>query len=140
MDFNDISSITRTSDREREFGITLSDPYFCTSYALIYRAGTPVGSVREAVAGKKIGVQQQTTSFRLAEAMAAGGPVRGRLVSQHRKPGEFAARRAHRFRHYDTSFARAAQLDTRLGNGMDRLELKEILRDNMPESMKDAYK
>jgi hypothetical protein len=40
----------------------------------------------------------------------------------------------------DTSFARSAQLDARLDNGIDRLEIKEFEPSDMPESMKSEQK
>lgn len=58
-------------------------------------------------------------------------------MRQHREPEKCADRIENDFAVTDTSFAHAAQLDTRLGNGMDRLKFKEFERDDLPTSMQD---
>jgi polar amino acid transport system substrate-binding protein len=132
-----ISSITETPEREREFHITFSDSYFCTTHALIFRAGTADGAIAAMIAGKKVGVQSATTNARLAEGLAAGG-VFEVIAFPNTESLENALLGAQiDFGITDTSFARAAQLDTRLGNGMNRLDLKEFAPGDLPASLQD---
>jgi ABC-type amino acid transport substrate-binding protein len=127
-----ISSITKTSLREKKFSIQFTDSYYCTTYALIYRAGTQEGRIRDMVKGKTVGVQRETTSSDLADKLAREGlfsieafdnteSLQNALVASRIDLGVA-----------DTSFAQSAQLDMRLSNGVDRLKLKEFGQDDLP--------
>jgi ABC-type amino acid transport substrate-binding protein len=127
-----ISSITKTSARERKYSIQFTDGYYCTTYALIYQTGTQEGRIRDMVKGKTVGVQRETTSSELAAKLAADGlfrimefdnteGLRNALVGSRVDLGIT-----------DTSFARSAQLDMRLSNGVDRLKFKEFGQDDLP--------
>ena len=115
-----ISTITKTSEREKKFSIQFSDSYYCTTYALIYRAGTQEGQIRDMLKGKTVGVQRETTSADLADKLAKGGvfkiepfdnteSLQNALVASRIDLGVT-----------DTPFAQSAQLGMRLGNGVDR--------------------
>jgi ABC-type amino acid transport substrate-binding protein len=127
-----ISTITKTSQREKKFSIQFSDSYYCTTYALIYRAGTEEGQIRDMVKGKTVGVQRQTTSADLVDKLAGEGlfkiesfdnteSLQNALVASRIDLGVT-----------DTPFARSAQLDMRLSNGVDRLKFKEFGLDDAP--------
>ena len=68
-----ISSITKKAWREKKFPIQFSDPYFCTTHALIYRVDTPEGPISDMMAGKLVGAQRESTNLELAELLADGG-------------------------------------------------------------------
>jgi ABC-type amino acid transport substrate-binding protein len=127
-----ISTITKTSEREKKFSIQFSDSYYCTTYALIYRAGTQEGQIRDMLKGKTVGVQRETTSADLADKLAKGGvfkiepfdnteSLQNALVASRIDLGVT-----------DTPFAQSAQLGMRLGNGVDRLKFKEFGQDDLP--------
>jgi ABC-type amino acid transport substrate-binding protein len=129
-----ISSITKTSRREKKFSIQFTDSYYCTTYALIYRAGTQEGRIRDMVEGKTVGVQRETTSSELADKLVRDGlfsieafdnteSLRDALVASRIDLGVT-----------DTPFAQSAQLDLRLSNGVDRLKFKEFGQDDLPLS------
>jgi len=132
-----ISSITRTAYREQNVPIAFSDSYFCTTHALIYRAGTPEGDIGDIIAGKTVGAQRETTNSHLAELLNERDlfKLEPFANTESLKNALMASRID--FAVTDTSFAHAAQLDTRLGNGMDRLTFKEFERDDLPPSMQD---
>ena len=126
-----ISTITKTSQREKKFSIQFSDSYYCTTYALIYRAGTQDGQIREMLKGKTVGVQRETTSADLADKLARGGlfkiepfdnteSLQNALVASKIDLGVT-----------DTPFAQSAQLGMRLPNGVDRLMFKEFGQDDL---------
>ena len=114
-----ISSITHTKERERENGIAFTVGYFCTGHSLIYPVDTPDGSILHLIAGKKVGVQDQTTNASLAKALANGNLFEVVIfpTTEALRNALLAARMAPRidFAIADTSFARAVQLSTRLG-------------------------
>lgn len=130
-----ISSITKTSQRETKFSIQFTDSYYCTTYALIYRAGTQEGRIRDMVKGKTVGVQRETTSWELADKLARDGlfsieayddteSLQNALVASRIDLGVT-----------DTSFAQSAQLSTRLmSSGVDRLKFKAFGQDDLPST------
>jgi ABC-type amino acid transport substrate-binding protein len=127
-----ISSITKTSERKEKFSIEFTDSYYCTSYALIYRAGTQEGRIRDMMKGKTVGVQRGTTSSDLAGKLAGDGLF---SIEAFPDPESLqAALVASRidFGLTDTSFAQSAQLDRRLSNDVDQLKFKEFRQDDMP--------
>jgi polar amino acid transport system substrate-binding protein len=126
-----ISSITKTPSRERQFSIKFTDGYYCTTYALIYRAITQEGRIRDMVKGKTVGVQRETTSSGLAGKLAGDGlfsikgfdnmeSLENALVESRIDLGVT-----------DTSLAQSIQLDMRLNNGVDRLKFKEFGQDDL---------
>jgi ABC-type amino acid transport substrate-binding protein len=62
-----ISTITRRPEREEKYSITFSEPYYTTTLSLLYKMGTPIDSIRNAIAGKSIGVMADTTSVNVVE-------------------------------------------------------------------------
>ena len=127
-----ISSISKTPRRERQSSIKFTDSYYCTTYALIHRVGTQDGRIRDMVKGKTVGVQRETTSSDLAGKLAGDGlfsikgfdnmeSLENALVESRIDLGVT-----------DTSFARSAQLDMRLSNGVDRLKFKEFGQEDLP--------
>jgi ABC-type amino acid transport substrate-binding protein len=132
-----ISSITKTAYREQNVPIAFSDSYFCTTHALIYRAGTPEGAIRDMIAGKTVGAQRETTNSQLAETLNEGALFQLELFANTESLKNALIASRIDFAVTDTSFANAAQLDTRLGNGMERLKFKEFEPDDLPLSMQD---
>ncbi len=132
-----ISSITSRAYREDENKIRFSDPYFCTTHALMYRRGTPDGDIADMVMGKIVGAQRNSTNYRLADLLSQGG--RFKLEAFENTESLKNALRASRidFAVTDTSFAQSAQLDTRLSNGVDQIEFKEFGPRDVPPSMQD---
>jgi ABC-type amino acid transport substrate-binding protein len=132
-----ISSITKRAYREEENGITFSNPYFCTTHALMYRAGTPDGAIAAMVAGRIVGAQRDSTNYRLAEALAEHDAFK--LEAFDNTESLKNALRASRidFAVTDTSFAQSVQLDTRLADGVDQIEFKEFGPADMPPFLRD---
>jgi polar amino acid transport system substrate-binding protein len=131
-----ISSITRTSRREKKYSIQFTDSYYCTTYALIYRAGTQEGRIRDMVKGKTVGVQRGTTSADLAERLAGESDFKVEAFDNTESVQNALVAKQIDVGIIDTSFAQSAQLDMRLGNGTDRLKFKEFEQDDLP-SMQD---
>jgi len=67
-----IASVTSRPERERQFGIKFSVPYYQTTLSLIHRADTSIRSVRDALPGKRVGVQDQTTSDAIVTLIEKG--------------------------------------------------------------------
>jgi ABC-type amino acid transport substrate-binding protein len=65
-----ISTITRRTDREQQYRMKFSEPYYCTTQSLLFRDGQAEGSIRQIVAGKKVGVQVGTTGEQLVVKLA----------------------------------------------------------------------
>ena len=129
-----ISSITRRPYREKEFKIEFSDPYFCTTHALVYRPEAIDAPIGEMVAGKIVGAQSNTTNYQLAELLSQDGMFK--LEAFANTESIKNALRAGRidFAVTDTSFAQSAQLDTRLPGGKEQLLYKEFGPQDMPTS------
>jgi len=139
-----ISTLTRTLERERKFHVVFSEPYFCTTYALMYRVGTQDAPIRSMIAGKTVGAQLATTDSRLAKVLLAEMIANG---SRFELKNDYAntedlVQALHRgevdFILVDTAFAYGAQLKSRQ-NRIDRLDFTEFARDDMPKSMQDEY-
>jgi ABC-type amino acid transport substrate-binding protein len=129
-----ISAITKTSWREKKFSIQFSDSYYCTTYALIYRAGAQEGRIRDMIKGKTVGVQRETTSSELVNKLAGDGLFSVEAFDNTESLQNALSRID--FGVTDTSFAQSAQLDMRSSNGVDALKFKEFGQDDLP-SMQD---
>jgi ABC-type amino acid transport substrate-binding protein len=127
-----ISSITKTSRREKKFSIQFTDSYYCTTYALIYRAGTQEDRIRDMVKGKTVGVQRETTSSDLADKLAGDGLFSIEAFDNTESLQSALVASRIDFGVTDTSFAQSAQLGMRLSNGVDRLKFKEFGQDDLP--------
>jgi ABC-type amino acid transport substrate-binding protein len=127
-----ISSITKTSRRETRFSIQFSDSYYCTSHALIYRAGTQEGRIRDMVKGKTVGVQRETTNSDLVDQLVGEGLFTVKAFDDTESLQNALVASRIDLGVTDTSFAQSAQLDMRLSNGVDRLKFKEFGRDDLP--------
>ena len=77
-----ISSITKLETRKREFGIEFSEPYYCTTHTLIYRAGAPDRTIREMITGKTVGVQDKLRTHALPKNWRRRAP----FISRHSTP------------------------------------------------------
>lgn len=138
-----IATMTKTPEREKKYRITFSDPYFCTTYALIYLADPAAqpGEIQKMIAGKVVGAQRATTNSRLAIALLEDGasfklenhfPTTENLMQALKDSLiEYAI--------IDTAFARGAQLDER-ADGVELLEYTEFKREDMPDSMRNKLK
>ena len=107
-----ISSITKKPWREDKFSIQFTDSYYCTGYALVFRAGMQDGRIADMIKGKVVGVQAETTSATLVGHLATGGlfTVRSFDTNEHLQ-NELVASKID-FGVTDTAFAQSAQLDT----------------------------
>jgi ABC-type amino acid transport substrate-binding protein len=128
-----ISSITRTSRREEKFSIKFTDSYYCTTYALIYRAGTQEGPIHDMIKGKTVGVQRKTTSSDLADKLGRDGLFSVETFDNTESLQSALVASRIDFGVTDTSFAQSAQLDTR-NNGVDRLKFREFGQDDLPST------
>jgi polar amino acid transport system substrate-binding protein len=129
-----ISSITRTSQREEKFSIQFTDSYYCTSYALIYRAGSQEGRIRDMIKGRPVGAQRETTSWALVDKLAKDGLVSIEAFDNTESLQNALVASRIDFGVTDTSFAHSAQLGARLSNGLDRLKFKEFGQDDLPST------
>jgi ABC-type amino acid transport substrate-binding protein len=129
-----ISSITKTSGREKKFSIQFTDSYYCTAYALIYRTGTQEVKIRDMIKGKTVGVQRETTSADLTSKLARDGLFGIEEFSDNESLQNALVKSQIDLGVTDTSFAHSAQLDTRLSNGVDRLKFKEFGQDDLPSA------
>ncbi len=127
-----ISTITKTSQREKKFAIQFSDSYYCTSYALIYRAGTQEGRIRDMVKGKTVGVQRETTSADLVDKLARDGHFKIEAFDNTESLQNALVASRIDLGVTDTPFAQSAQLGMRLPNGVDRLKFREFGQDDLP--------
>jgi ABC-type amino acid transport substrate-binding protein len=126
-----ISSISNLESRRQRFGIEFSDSYFCSTHSLIYRTGTTIRSIHEAIKNKFVGAQEKTTSARLAEQLAAGSYFQLKLFNTTENLTDALLRSEIDFGIDDTAFASTAQIATRL-NGKDRIGFVEITKDDFP--------
>jgi arginine/lysine/histidine transporter system substrate-binding protein len=122
-----ISSITQTPQREMRFSIQFTDSYYCTTYALIYRAGAQEDRVRDMIAGKTVGVQRETTSWELVKNLSAGGLFGVKAFDDTESLVNALLASQIDFGVTDTSFAQSAQLDN-----VNRLSFKELGKNDMP--------
>jgi ABC-type amino acid transport substrate-binding protein len=129
-----ISSITKTSQREKKFSLQFTDSYYCTSYALIYRAGTQEGRIRDMLKGKLVGVQRETTSSELANKLLGDGLFRIEAYNDTESLQNALVASQIDLGVIDTSFAQSAQLDRRLNNGVDQLKFKVFEQDDLPST------
>lgn len=122
-----VSSITRPEKRTQDFRIRFSQPYFCTGFSVIHRPGEPDKPIRELIAGRRLGVQADSTGARLAGDLKATGvkiiptyPNLETITADIRK-GDID------FGLTDTPFAITAQIANR-HNGQDRIEYAIAVR------------
>ncbi|MGH6736665.1 MAG: TIR domain-containing protein [Methyloceanibacter sp.] len=135
-----ISSITKKRERERKFNVVFSESYFCTTHALIYPANLADAPIADLIAGKKVGVQGDTTNAALADALTQDlGIAVVTLPNTETLRNELLNGQID-FAITDTTFARSAQLDARLDSGLDRLKVKEFELADMPNAIKDEHR
>jgi glutamine transport system substrate-binding protein len=127
-----ISSITRTSRREKEFALKFTDSYYCTGYALIYRFGTEEGKISDIMSGKTIGVQRATTSADLVRKLGTEGGFKIEEYPNNESLQQALSDSKIDAGVTDTAFAQAAQLDMRSAGGTERLLFKEFGASDMP--------
>jgi polar amino acid transport system substrate-binding protein len=132
-----ISSITKLETRKREFGIEFSEPYYCTTHTLIYRAGAPDRTIREMITGKTVGVQDKTTNARLAEELAKESSFHLKTFDTTETLINALMRSEIDYGIADIPFAVSAQIATRSG-GQDRLGFKTFRDEDFPASVPEA--
>ena len=132
-----ISSITKLETRKRDFGIEFSEPYYCTTHALIYRAGAPDRTIREMIAGKNVGVQDKTTNARLAEELAKETAFHLKTFDTTETLINALMRSEIDYGIADIPFAVSAQIGRRSG-GQDRLGFKTFRDEDFPASVPEA--
>jgi len=140
-----IASITKRPEREEIFGIVFSQPYYRTSLSLIFRVGTEVNEIRDAIKGRRIGVQDKTTSEFIAHELKKEYSGKDQLtVRMFGQDAEAIDRLqgAHPELDYviaDTPFAKASQIITR-SNNTNVLEYKEFQTADFPKGIsKDRF-
>jgi ABC-type amino acid transport substrate-binding protein len=111
-----ISSISKRDERKQQFRIDFSDTYYCATQALIFREGTPKGSIRDMVAGKSVGVQADTTTQKLANVMAEVDNFRVKAFDTTESLTSALLQYQVDFGLVDTPFAFVAQLQNRSGD------------------------
>jgi ABC-type amino acid transport substrate-binding protein len=135
-----VSAISKRSDRRDKHRLDFSDTYFCTTQALLHRVGETVGQIATAIAGKRIGYQDDTTSER--------------LVTELKGKQQFESRNFHRpedmiyavvnneidYAIVDAPFAADAIRLTRQ-RGANRLDLREFSPEDFPDKfpMRDRF-
>jgi ABC-type amino acid transport substrate-binding protein len=129
-----LSSITKLERRKREFGIEFSEPYYCTTHALIYQVGAPDRTIREMIAGKTVGVQDKTTNARLAEELAKEIAFHLKAFDTTETLIDALMRSEIDYGVADTPFAVSAQIGRRLG-GKDLLGFKTFRNEDFPASI-----
>lgn len=129
-----ISSIAILERREREFRISFSEPYYCTTHVLLYRAGAPDRPFREMVFGKTIGVQEKTTNETVAAHMAKDGLFHIQKFATTEELVNALLKSSIDYGLSDVPFAISARHLTRV-NGRDRLSFKTLDRAGLPSSI-----
>ena len=132
-----ISSITKLETRKRDFGIEFSEPYYCTTHALIYRAGAPDRTIREMITDKTVGVQDKTTNARLAEELAKESSFHLKAFDTTETLINALMRSEIDYGIADIPFAVSAQIGRRSG-GQDRLGFKTFRDEDFPASVPEA--
>lgn len=125
-----ISSITKTVWRETKFPIQFTDSYYCTTYALIYRAGTQESRIGDMIKGKTVGVQRETTSARLADKLVGDGLFTIKTLDDTETMLDHLRGKRIDLGVTDTSFAQSAQLGASSSN--NQLKFKEFGQDDLP--------
>jgi ABC-type amino acid transport substrate-binding protein len=71
-----LAAISRGAERELQYGISFSEPYFCTTQALLFLAGNRARTVLEMIDGNRIGFEKPSTSERMVTALIADAKLR----------------------------------------------------------------
>ena len=129
-----ISSISKRDDRRGQFRIDFSDTYYCATQALMFRQGTPEGPIRDMVAGKTIGVQESTTTEKLANDMAEGNMFHVKGFDTTENLVSALLQYQVDFGLVDTPFAFVAQLQNRAGD-RSLLATKELTTEDFPSNI-----
>ena len=132
-----ISSITKTSRREKDFALQFTSSYYCTGYALIYRAGAEEGKIGDLMKGKLVGVQRATTSADLVRSLGGEGSFKIEEYPNNESLQQALGDSKIDMGVTDTAFAQAAQLDMRSDSGVERLMFKEFGSSDMPPGLKE---
>ena len=106
-----ISTITAFPEREAQFGLKFSRPYYCTTHSLVYRAPQKANlPVPQLIAGKRVGVQSKTTSEALLkEFIAENSAIQAVPFKQTDEVISALVGNKIDYGFTDTQFARAAQ-------------------------------
>jgi ABC-type amino acid transport substrate-binding protein len=136
-----ISTITAFAAREEKFGLKFSKPYYCTTYSLVSQspqsAKLPLPQI---VAGKRVGVQSETTSERLlADFMEEDKSVQS---VPYKQTDDMIAALVNKKIDYgltDTPFARAAQRSFRGLEVRELTDAADFPKLTKPESRQQRY-
>jgi ABC-type amino acid transport substrate-binding protein len=129
-----ISSITKLARREPQYGILFSAPYFCTSYALIYRAGEQDRPIKEMVRDRIVGYQAKTTGEDVTTALRKGTPFKTREYGSTELIVKAVVASEIDFGITDTPFAEAAEVQYR-ADGKEVLAYKKFTAADLPPSI-----
>ena len=129
-----ISSITKLARREPQYGILFSTPYFCTSYALIYRAGEQDRPIKEMVRDRVVGYQAKTTGEDVTSALRKGTPFKTKEYGSTELIVKAVVASEIDFGITDTPFAEAAEVQYR-ADGKEVLAYKKFTAADLPPSI-----
>jgi ABC-type amino acid transport substrate-binding protein len=129
-----ISSITKLARREPQYGILFSTPYFCTSYALIHRAGEPSRPIKEMVRDRVVGYQAKTTGEDVTTALRKDTPFNAREYESTELIVKAVVASEVDFGITDTPFAEAAEVQYR-ADGKELLAYRKFTAADLPPSI-----
>jgi ABC-type amino acid transport substrate-binding protein len=132
-----VSSITKLAEREPNYGILFSDPYFCTGYALIYRVGERDRSIGEMIRDRTVGYQLETTGAKVANGLGKNIPFKARGYASTELIVKAVAAAEIDFGITDTPFAEAAEIEERAG-GRQVLAHKQFKATDLPSDIQSV--
>ena len=129
-----ISSITKLARREPQYGLTFSDAYFCTSYALVYRAGERDQPIREMIRNRMVGFQRGTTGEDVTSALVKDTPFKTKHYESTELIVKALVASEIDFGITDTPFAEAAQFEYRF-DGKEGVAYKTFKAADLPSAI-----
>jgi ABC-type amino acid transport substrate-binding protein len=129
-----ISSITKLARREPQYGILFSTPYFCTSYALIHRAGEPDRPIKELVRDRIVGYQAKTTGEDVTTALRKDTSFKTKEYGSTELIVKAVVASEIDFGITDTPFAEAAEVQYR-ADGKEVLAYRKFTAADLPASI-----
>jgi ABC-type amino acid transport substrate-binding protein len=133
-----ISTITKREKREEDFKIKFSDSYYSTTQSLIYRCGEADRPIKERLRGRRIGVQEGTTSQDLLNLLRSDMGEQAIIMQRFAQAEEIIAALLRPVSNIDygltdTPFAIGAELQNR-HNGFPSLGYKQFTSADFPAS------
>ncbi len=129
-----ISSITKLARREQQYGVLFSEPYFCTSYALVYRAGEPDRPIKDMIRNRIVGYQSKTTGEDVTNALSKDTPFKTKDYGSTELIVRAVTASEIDFGITDTPFAEAAEIEYR-ADGKQVLAHKTFAVADLPPSI-----